>query len=463
MHFKLNFALFPILLFFFTTSILPAQSETSVSGRKQKDEVDYFLDIVTSSNKETHRKAINYISKNWEDAYEIMILELMYFSSNSDLGVQLALLLQRKTGQDFGLDFNAWYEWLWNKPQKLTPYYHDFKGKLHSYIDNRFRKYFTNRQESSSIRFDEIRWGGVRQDGIPPLRNPKMIAAKNARYLDDNNIVFGIEVNGDARAYPKRILAWHEMFVDDVGGIPVTGVYCTLCGTVILYESIHNGVKYNFGTSGFLYRSNKLMYDKATQSLWNTHWGKPVVGPLVGKNIELNYRSVVTTTWGEWKKRHPNTKVLSLQTGHRRDYGEGIAYKDYFATDELMFNVPRTDQKLKHKQSILAIKLPEYPGKELAISVKFLKKNPLYSGNIDNTNFVVLTDKTGANRVYETKGNRFTNFDQNNTVTDQLGGTWTLYENRLEHTNGKTLLRIPTYNAFWFGWKAAYPDTKLIK
>ncbi|NAS30049.1 DUF3179 domain-containing protein [Flavobacteriaceae bacterium R38] len=440
-----------------------AQDKLSNLKENNKKEVDYFLDLIASSDRVVQGHSLSYIEKNWKPEYEIMVLELMYFNSNSDLSLKLSFLLQKKTGKQFGFDFNAWYEWLWNKEQKLLANYDYFKAELHKYIDHRFEKYFLNRQAGSIIRFDEIRWGGVRQDGIPPLRDPEMIPAKSAKYLEDDHIVFGIEVNGDARAYPKRILAWHEMFTDDVGGVPVTGVYCTLCGTVILYKSIHKGKKYNFGTSGFLYRSNKLMYDKATQSLWNTHWGKPVVGPLVNKGIELEYMSVVTTTWGEWKKRHPNTTVLSLNTGHRRDYGEGIAYQDYFATDELMFNVPATDKKLKHKQSILAIKFLEHPGEELAISVKFLKKKPVYPYKIGDTDFVVLTDKTGANRVYETKGTVFTNFDQQKTVTDNFGGAWTLHEDYLENISGQKLQRIPTYNAFWFGWKAAYPETKLIK
>ena len=84
-------------------------------------------------------------------------------------------------------------------------------------------------------------------------------------------------------------------------------------------------MRHNLGTSGFLYRSNKLMYDQDTQSLWNTIWGQPVVGPLVDRGIVLERLSVVTTTWGEWRRRHPDTKVLSLNTGYDRDYTEGAA------------------------------------------------------------------------------------------------------------------------------------------
>ena len=192
-----------------------------------------------------------------------------------------------------------------------------------------------------------------------------MIPAGEAEYLRDSNVVFGLEVEGDARAYPKRILAWHEMFVDEVGGVPVAGVYCTLCGSMILYETVHDGVAYELGTSGFLYRSNKLMYDRATQSLWNTIWGRPVIGPLADRAIELKRRSVVTTTWGEWKRRHPETTVLSLETGHRRDYSEGAAYREYFATDELMFNVPQLDRRLRNKDEVLALVFSEYPDQPL--------------------------------------------------------------------------------------------------
>jgi len=172
----------------------------------------------------------------------------------------------------------------------------------------------------------------------------------------------------------------------------VAGVYCTLCGSMIIYKTELNGVNHEMGTSGFLYRSNKLMYDKATQSLWNTLWGRPVVGKLVDKGIELERGSVVTTTWGEWKKRHPDTKVLSLNTGHSRDYSEGAAYREYFATDDLMFNVPKLDKRLKNKDEVLGLVFPESSGKPMAISVDYLSKNPVYQNSIDNKQFVIFTD-----------------------------------------------------------------------
>jgi len=426
-------------------------------------EVHYFLDLVRSSDKNVQDKALNYIDKNWKPEFEIMAIEIMYFGYNSQVGQKMALLLQEKTNQGAGYDFNAWYTYLWDKEQKLLPGYDYFKSQLHKEIDPKFENYFQGRQENSLIRLDEIRWGGVVQDGIPPLRNPEMISVENATYLQDDNIVFGIEVNGEARAYPKRILAWHEMFTDTIQGIPLAGVYCTLCGTVILYETTVNGVQHDIGTSGFLYRSNKLMYDQATQSLWSTLEGKPVVGPLVGQGIQMEYLSVVTTTWGEWRKKHPETGVLSLNTGHRRDYGEGVAYKNYFADDQLMFNVQRNDRRLKNKESILAIKLPEFPEETTAISTRFLTKNKVYHLEVGSKKLVVLTDKSGANRVFNAHDTRFKKLKSSDSVEDASGQIWTIKENELCAADGTTYERIHTFNAFWFGWQAAYPDTRLIK
>ena len=290
-----------------------------------------------------------------------------------------------------------------------------------------------------------------------------MLAAQDAGYLEDDHIVFGISVNGDARAYPKRILAWHEMFVDTVGGVPVAGVYCTLCGTVILYRTEHDGVHHRLGTSGFLYRSNKLMYDLATQSLWSTMRGTPVVGPLVGKGIVLERGSVVTTTWGEWRRRHPGTRVLSLDTGYMRDYAEGAAYRDYFATDALMFQVPVLDRRLKNKDEVFTLLLARHPEAPLAIAAAFLAANPVHHDAIEGTALVVLTDPSGANRAYASEDVTFARYDGDRRVEDETGTIWTMDEYALTAEDGRVLHRIPAQRAFWFGWYAAFPNTRLVR
>lgn len=425
--------------------------------------INDFLILVETVDEPNFNHAISRIRSNWKESHEIMLLESIYFIQNVRRSEQSIRLLKEKTGKDYGFDFDKWFQYIWNKKSLYDESYFEFKAKLHERIDPKFGRYFSERGQQSTIRLDEVRWGGVLQDGIPPLRNPKMISIDEAKYLKDSNVVFGIEINGDARAYPKRILAWHEMFVDSVGRTPVAGVYCTLCGTVILYKTEHGNLNYEIGTSGFLYRSNKLMYDKKTQSLWSTLEGEPVIGPLVGKGIKLDYLSVVTTTWGEWKKRHPDTSVLSLQTGYQRNYDEGSAYEAYFATDDLMFSIPEIDKSLKNKDEILSIRMPNDTDENIAISSKFLKKNPIYSSKISNTDFTVFTDKTGAHRVYKSKLVKFLDYDKMSTVTDEDGVLWTLSEEKMKNEKGEVLDRLPTHNAFWFGYKAAFPSTQLIK
>ena len=449
-------------LMIFSPNVLNSLSVSAPNTPPSEKVFTHFFGLLFEEERAAKEDHLKFIAAHWEPSFAIMVLDICYVSQDPYLNSSLFQLLRKKTGVNFGSDFDAWYEWLWNRDQQILPDYGDFKGKLYALIDPKFEKYFENRTAGSKIRLDEVRWGGVKQDGIPPLRKPKMITAEAAKYLGNQNVVFGIELNGDVRAYPKRILAWHEMFVDEVGGIPVAGVYCTLCGTVILYETQSQGKQFTLGTSGFLYRSNKLMYDKKTQSLWNTILGEPVIGPLVDKGISLPSHSVVTTTWGEWKKRHPNTKVLSLNTGHNRNYDEGIAYQSYFSTDDLMFTVPRLDQRLKNKDEVLIIRPDGFKKDPLAISAKFLAKKPIYHDKIGTTSFVVFTDKSGGNRVYETKGHLFTSFDRKTMAIDSKGIQWTISEEALTSTNGQTLKRLPYHRAFWFGWYANYPDTRLV-
>ncbi|MFW5432036.1 MAG: DUF3179 domain-containing protein [Methylophilaceae bacterium] len=462
-------ALIPITLavaiWFTKTEIVYAKDQVAVNPVTASSAVDSeeFNKLLRASSSKNVDDSIANITTNWSPAYAAQAIETAINARNVLVFDSVIKVLQTKTGQNFGRDTHAWYQWLWNQPENITDDYANFKADLYKDIDPRFEQYFRGRQALAHIRLDEIRWGGVPQDGIPPLRNPEMISAQQATYLDDDDIIFGIEINGDARAYPKRILAWHEMFVDTVGGVDIAGVYCTLCGTIIPYKTTFNGVKYTLGTSGFLYRSNKLMYDKATQSLWNTIKGEPVVGPLVGKGIALEHLSVVTTTWGEWRRRHPKTTVLSLETGHRRNYDEGVAYQAYFASDRLMFNTPFHDTRLKNKQEILALRFTASPKEQLAIDTKFLTRNPLYNTQIGQQKILVLTDKTGANRVYDPKEIKFVSYDRDSTVTDSDGNKWALNEASLISSTGKKLTRLPYHRSFWFGWHAVYPETRLIK
>lgn len=435
----------------------------AAAGRKDQPPAlagDFFLELLAETNAGKRARMLRNIQQKWHESYIPILLEAGNMAPNRIQRMEILRVLMDQTGRDFKNGVDDWYQWIWRRKENKHPDYGEFKGKLFSRIDPTFIHYFKDRP--TTIRLDEVRWGGVKRDGIPPLRNPKMIPAAEADYLEDGNVIFAVSVNGDTRAYPKRILGWHEMFVDVVGGESVCGVYCTLCGTVILYKTTHKGFNFQLGTSGFLFRSNKLMYDRGTLSLWNTLWGRPVVGPLVGKDIELERLSVVTTTWGEWRKRHPETTVLSLDTGYKRDYTEGTTYKDYFATDKLMFGVPKRDRRLKNKAEVLALTFPKHADKPLAISAKFLTKHPVYQDKMGDLSIVVLTDPSGANRVYERGELGFISVDGVKAI-DEKGGIWEVGEHGLTSQSGTVLRRLPAHRSFWFAWHSAFENTRLVK
>lgn len=230
-----------------------------------------------------------------------------------------------------------------------------------------------------------------------------------------------------------------------------------------MYQTKVNGVHHELGTSGFLYRSNKLMYDHATKSFWSTLHGTPVVGPLVGKEIKLDREYLVTTTWGKWKKRHPNTTALSINTGHSRDYGEGVAYRDYFATDKLMFTVPRIDQRLLNKDEVLAFR---DDNQQLAIAIKYLAKKRIHHDQLGEQKLVVLADGGGTSRAYYVGDSKFKSFNSGaNEAMDDQNRKWRVLEDRLElvDAGAEKLTRVPSHNVFWFGWVSQFPDTRLVK
>ena len=424
--------------------------------------IGVFLDL-TSSSPARRSDALDRIGRNWNDGDSAMLIESARFVKGRTARASIYRALSENTGQALGTNHNDWFRWLWNREVDVHPNYASFKSTLYARIDSTFAEYFDDSYEAT-IRLDEVRWGGVRRDGIPPLKNPETIPASEATYLADTDVVFGVSFGGQTRAYPKRILAWHEMVKDNVGGQSINGVYCTLCGAMIVYDPATQGKHYELGTSGFLYRSNKLMYDHQTKSMWSTLRGIPVVGPLVGRGIRLKSLHVVTTTWGKWRQMHPQTDVLSLRTGHRRNYGEGVAYKSYFATDDLMFTVPRLDRRLKNKDDVLVIRGQD--DAHVAIAAAFLKTRPVYHGNVQGNAFVVLTDESGAHRVYESGTNKFLKWNDPQTVVTDQGDRWRVTEDALilgsVAGDSQRLRRMSAHRAFWFGWNAAFPEGQLI-
>lgn len=444
----------------------------AASSAKPVPSLDLFFKAA-SPDDSTADAALAEIAAGWKDGYAGMIIDQALLMQRSALGnpfslIRYARLLQfldAQTGQSFGNNLSRWREWIWSRPYDPHPGYGAFKGALYAPIDPRFEDFF-HKPLKSSIRLDQVEWGGVAVNGIPPLDHPTHIAAGEATYLQDGNVVFGVYSGGQARAYPKRILAWHELARDQVGEVDLTLVYCTLCGTVIPYSSRVGSTTYTFGTSGLLYLSNKLMFDAETDSLWSSLDGTPVIGPLVGAGLHLSLLPVVTTTWGEWRREHPDTTVLSLDTGYRRDYSEGAAYRGYFSTDALMFQVPAIDPRLRNKDEVLVPRLTEDGGeKPLVIATRFLQDHRVYNVDVGHQRLVVVTTTTGANRVYKSGSHRFAAGSDDDHLVDAGGEMWIVKENQLRSARDPKLAlpRVPAHRAFWFGWFAQHPDTLLIK
>jgi len=380
----------------------------------------------------------------------------------------LALALRYRGGDRQLLDavsalaeerIRAWPDlmiWQETHPEvEAHPSYRAVKLDLLARLDPNFLRFLGGDRslpENMDIRLEEIVWGGVPVDGIPALDRPKMIAAGAADYLLDSDLVFGVEIEGDARAYPLRILGWHEMMNDVVGGQPVALAYCTLCGAALLFETDVDGMEAPlvFGSSGLLYRSNKLMFDRATDSLWNQFTGRPVTGPLKGSGIELTLRSVVTTTWAEWRRRHPETSVLSLETGHDRDYGPGVVYRDYFASPDLMFPTKVGDESVaKRKDFVFGVRTV---GAARAWPVAAFADEPVINDAVGALEVVLVGDAEARTvRAYERRGRSF----EAGEASDQLvsaEGRWAVTEDALLGPAGARLPRIPGRLAYWFAW-----------
>ena len=459
-------ALFPLL------ALLAAAPTRPVRAQAADASIDAFLEAAVDDD-DRRDAALGEIASHWRDGYAALLVDLIdlvertrfYNAGTFGSTRRLYSFLEDETGQRFGSDLDAWRRWVWSLPYDPHPDYLAFKAKLYARLDRRFAVFFRDGMKSS-IRLDEIQWGGVGVNGIPPLENSIFIAADEADYLDDGDIVFGLAIDGDVRAYPKRILAWHEMALDHIGSHDVAVVYCTLCGTVIPYDTNVGGRKLRFGTSGFLYQSNKLMFDAETGSLWSSLTGEPVVGTILDLGLRLDALPVVTTTWGEWRAQHPDTTVLSLETGFRRDYSEGAAYRDYFGTDALMFDVTRHDPRLANKAEVLVpdVRKAADPG-PLAISTGLLDREPVYTFTADGENYVVITSPGGANRVYAAADRHFVATDGVGSVVDSEGGRWTLSEAALtaDADTGLRLPRVVAHRSFWFAWYAQHPDTLLLQ
>jgi hypothetical protein len=274
----------------------------------------------------------------------------------------------------------------------------------------------------SLIPIDEIFQGGPPRDGIPSIDRPTYLPARDARYLRDDELVLGLVHNGIARAYPIRILVWHEIVNAEFDGEPVVITFCPLCGTGLAFSAVLDRRRLDFGVSGLLHNSDLLMYDRQTESLWTQIPGQAVTGDMAGKSLQR--LAVVHLPWRVWREQFPNGKVLSSNTGFDRDYSRD-PYAGYDRTNRLLFPVSKSDARYTAKTWVLGL---ESDGLSKAWPFPELAKT---DGNIVDT---------FAGQQIEI---RFDSSQQTASAHDMDGNL------------------LPAVRAFWFAWYGFYPDTEI--
>ena len=310
------------------------------------------------------RVALLEIAQSEDPRLAWIISDLMRFTYGGDLNDALALTASSVLGQNM-MTLNPWETIInhliaWDVP--APPDYLRVKRAIYTSIIPGWDDLFVE----GNIDWRQVSWGGVLIDDraynttdldcncIPAADNPEVTSAEEATWLDDDDIVFGVEVNGEYRAYPRQIMEVREMVNDTLGGRDLGIPYCTLCGAAQAYftDDLPEGVERPIlRTSGLLIRSNKVMFDLNTNSIFDTFLGHAVTGPLAEIGLQLEQATVVTTDWGRWKEAHPETTVLAeyLALGRDPDFRNG---RD---ADGPIFPVGDVDPRLSVHEDVIGV------------------------------------------------------------------------------------------------------------
>lgn len=264
---------------------------------------------------------------------------------------------------------------------------------------------------------------GPPKDGIPSIDQPKFITANQATFLKPNDRILGVSIANTHRAYPIKIPNWHEVVNDSIQDKPVIISYCPLCGTGMVYQATIKGKALKFGVSGLLYNSDVLLYDRQTQTLWSQILAKAISGKWV--NTRLTTIPSNHTTWKSWQEQHPDTLVLSTETGFQRNYNDS-PYDDYDKSRNIYFPIGKNSKRFHPKERVLGItiagKYKAYPFVELA----------------KNKQSKIIDSFAGKNLIIE-----FNAENRDGTIRDDTGKVLT------------------TINSFWFAWYAFHPESDI--
>jgi hypothetical protein len=328
------------------------------------------------------------------------------------------------------------------------------------------------------IDLNELRSGGPPPDGIPSIDEPKFLTPSEVDFLEENEPVLALDIDGDVRAYPVQILTWHEIVNDTVGGVPVSVTYCPLCNSAVAYDRRVDDQVVEFGTSGMLWNSALVMYDRQTETLWSHFTGEGIVGELTGSQLETF--PVATVPWGVWRDANPDGLVLSRDTGFDRSYGRN-PYPGYDDVNNQPFLFDgEVDGQYTAMTRIVGIEANEAA---LGVPLFVLQEEQVVTAEIGGTEIVVLWqsgtasaldagnvaggDDIGATGVFipVVDGQDLTlTPTEGGFIDDQTGSTWnilgTAVDGELEGLQLESLTHVDT---FWFAWSAFQPDTAIVE
>lgn len=308
--------------------------------------------------------------------------------------------------------------------------------------------------------------GGPGKDGIPSIDNPQFISVNEVpSYLEDADLVVGIRIGNEIRAYPHPILDWHEIVNDEINGTAFSVTYCPLTGSAITWNRELAGDKTTFGVSGLLYNSNLIAYDRATDSYWSQMMMQAVHGHHISTKTELV--TMIETRWDTWKKLYPDSKVLSTNTGFSRQYGV-FPYGDYKFSNRLLFPVVNNDDRLHRKERVhgttlgndtRAFQINEFPDTIHTINDSY-QESPLVTVGSSALNFAAAYERTlddGAVLSFTPVQNKLPV-----VMKDNEGTMWDIFGYAVEGPRaGIQLRQARSYVAYWFAWAAFFRGAEI--
>lgn len=328
-----------------------------------------------------------------------------------------------------------------------------------------------------NVPYSEILSGGVPRDGIPPIYKPQFGTVSQAdSWLTDKEPVAALEIGSERRAYPLRILIWHEIVNDTISGIPVAITYCPLCNTAVAFDRRVEGKVLTFGVSGLLRHSDLVMWDHETESLWQQATGEGIVGHYTGKLLELLPASIIS--WRDFKAAYPRGKVLSQETGYRRSYGSN-PYSGYDSSRRPFLFSGKLDPRLPALERVVGLGRGEtaiaYPFSALArvgvVNDKVGEQRIVVfyqSGTVsalDDSQIAESRD-VGAAAVFspQVEGKELHFEIRDGLITDrQTGSQWNLAGRATRGPlAGKKLQPVVHGSHFWFAWAAFEPQTRVF-